>query len=608
MDIGAAYTSACALVEGPGETFTIRIPTNSGELITGVENALSGLCDKSGLKIGNLSMLMLGSTAFHPAITPGRVSKTALLVTRGFRDILYTGGRPLPYPYNLWEIDTFPPVGRGLTFEISERVLPGGQVVTPLADNEIINLLPVLKKAGIESVAVCFLHSYEYPLHEQRVKLLLSQNLPGIPVTLSSDILPAAGESERAFAAAANAYARPLVADCLNGLKKLLTSHGKKNTGIFFLQPDGSAITSRQASEESARAALSGPAGGFLACADLAKSTGRPNIIAFDMGAKGSRFGLIHRDQSGSSGPGSLRDHFQGFSVREFLTVPLGGESMPEEQAALKIVESADKILAKAVKSITIAKGHDPREYTLVAFGSAGPLHAAKLAANLGIPRVLVPLYPGTHSALGMFYADLRKKYSAALNSAIEHTDPEHINGIFFRLEDAARRDLAGEGISPDRITILRSADIRFTGYPYSINMQFPSGKLKQADLMLLNRAFKIDHQSEFGLNPEGIGAEIAALRLTATVNLSAGVKEFREKKTHGHHEAVHAYPGGTRKVIYDDIAIETPVYDRGSLKPFIHIKGPAVVDQEDTTTVIWPGMSASTDAMGNIIIEVEVK
>lgn len=682
VDIGAAFTSACAYVEDSGEVFNVKVPSAPGEPASGVLEALAGLCGKSGLSLDNLGMVMLGSTFFHHAIASGRGPIAALLVTKGFRDILSTGWGLLPHPCNPWEGKVLPPVSRRLTFEINERILPGGRVVAPLADDEVVNLIPDLKKHGVESVAVCFLHSYGNPLHEQRVKDILARQIPGIPVTLSSDILPSAGEYGRAYAAAVNAAVRPLLTGCLNGLKSRLTGSGKKTSGIFVLQSDGSAVSSGRAPEESTHTDPSGPMGGVLACLKIAKSTGRSNLITLDLGATGARLSILCRNQPGSAAPETLNGYSRGFNIQEVLTVPLGAESavhaggdslnihfdipgpspgparrsaggilptctdanlllgrinplrfqsglfphdtgkareaidkniagplgLPAERAALNIIKNFNDILAGAIKIISIRRGHDPREFTLVAFGSAGPLHAAELAKKSGIPRVLVPPYPGTFSARGMLYTDLRREYTAGLNSLLAYTSPELINSMFDRLEEAARLELTGEGVNPDRIAISRSAGIKYRGYPYEINMQFPSGRLKQADLMLLSRAFKINHQSELGLPPDGADAEIATLRVAAVVNLSADVKDPREINLSGRKEAAHAEPVGTRQVFFHDIPVDTPVFHRSDLKPFTYIIGPALVDQDDSATVIWPGMSATTDALGNIVINVEVK
>ncbi|MFZ5633616.1 MAG: hydantoinase/oxoprolinase family protein [Bacillota bacterium] len=683
VDFGGASTGGCAYVENSGEIFTMKVPSTPENPASAVAQLVAGMSEKTGLPMESLDTVILGTTLASGSLTQGRGAKTALLVTRGFRDILHLGGEPRPYLYDLGAEKHPPIVGRRFTFEINERVLPGGRVAVPLDDSEILNLVPCLVDNGIESVAVCFLHSYCNPRHEQRARDILTKHLPTVPVTISSDILPLAGEYQRAATTVINAAIRPLLGRYLDHTGKCLAGYGAKAAKFFVMQSDGSLIAARQAREESARTVLSGPAGGVLACLQLAKISGRPRLIVFDMGATGARFSIIHSDHLPVADGGTAAGHPARLPMLDILTTGAGGHStvranrsgtlivdpdragavpgpaghsrggarptctdanlllgrisprsrlsgviepdieaaretfhkniaipmaIPVEAAAEGVIEAVNSEMIAAIRRISVQRGYDPREYTLVSFGSAGPQHAAELALELGIPHVLVPRHPGTHSALGMLFADRQKEYAADFSSLLDCSDPAHIDDKYRDLERKALRDLSGEGVPPERIKMFRTVDLKYRGQPFEINMQVPAGKLTRADLQLLNRAFKITHQSEYGFSPDAAGAEIISLKLTAVGNISLGTGDCNVRKHTGRQGVPEPRPLGSRRVIFHGSPVDTPVYSRDDLYPFLRIKGPAVVEQDDTTTVIWPRMSASTDAYGNLIIDVGVK
>lgn len=679
IDTGSAFTSGCALLEDTGEIYTLRIPSDPGEPSSSALEVLAGICRNNGLRPEKLRLVGCAATLAAGAVTTGSRPVTALLVTRGFRDVLFTGGGgPLPCPYRHNPQKATPLVPRRLTFEVSERMLPGGRIVTPLNENEIIELIPRFKKLGVQSVAVCFLHSYGNPSHEVRVRDILADLLPEVPVTLSSAILPAPGEFRRAVAAVINAATGPLVAEYLDKINLRLAGITGKAPPFFFLQSDASLATARHAAGESARTVLSGPAAGVQACLNLSRMTGRPNLITFDMGATGSRVSLIYREQPLLSARGWFGGHPLGFPMLEMAAGAPGGFSIarvepggsirvgpensganpgpacygrggtfptctdanlllgristhrhytgeirpdtgaarealdkniaaplgiPVEQAALKIIKKVNSDIARAVKAISVHKGYDPSEFTLVAFGGAGPQHAAELAADLGIPRVLVPRYPGSYPAMGIFFSDVRREYEVFLNAGIESVNPDDINDAYHRLEGTAREELLAGGVPA--VVFHRRASLRFRGQGYEMEMQVPAGKMKQADLLLLNRAYKLAYQAECGLLPEDGETEIASLKLMAVGKISWEVKEGRPGIPSIEHTPHQPRPEGSRTVIFHGVPLETPFYKWNNLEPIACLNGPALVEEEDTTVLVWPGMSASTDLHGNIIIEV---
>jgi len=275
------------------------------------------------------------------------------------------------------------------------------------------------------------------------------------------------------------------------------------------------------------------------------------------------------------------------------------------ESAAQSIIKAANSILIRAARRMAAENGCDPREFTLASFGGCGPLHAAEVALELGIPNVLVPIYPGFHSALGMLFTDLRRNYRYNCLLLLNKTDPEVLDSKYLGLEEKAR-DEYGKQYPSANITITRSADIRYKGQSHVINMQVPSGKLIPADLTLLKRAFDVTCENESGLSTDQSEVEIVALRVLAiTSNHDREGLFYRKKEVSG---TQLPNPGEIRPVIFGQDQINTPVYNRKDLPPNTVLIGPAVVEQDDATTLIWPRMTASVDLYGNIIIDVGVK
>ncbi len=680
VDTGGAFTSGCAYLENTGETVCLRVPSDPGGPAPSALRVLAGLCDGKGMGADGLELIIHGTTAAD-GMVPG--TAIALLVTRGFRDILYVGRNQQPRFYDPEAPQAVPPVSRRFTFEVDERVLPDGQVLTPLREHEVAGLIPRLRESGIRSVAVCFLHSYANPAHEQRTREILSRQMPEMPVILSSDILPVAGEYERACAAVISAACRPLVDEYLGSLGRHLEGLRINNSPrFFFMQSDGTLATSRHARAESARIVLSGSAGGVLACLRLAQTTGRPNLITFDMGASGARISLIIRGRIPPVSQGRSQGRPLGFPSLEIITRPVGGAStarldpggkvrvgpgcagsrpgpacygrggtlptctdanlllgrisprrdlpggirpdaalarealekhlaaplgITADLAAREVIKAANAVIARAIRTITLDRGYDPREFTLVSFGGSAPQHAAELALELGIPRVLVPRRPGTQSALGMLFADVHREYSINLNIPADQADTNEINEAYSNLEARAREELAAGGVPLPRITVCRSAVLRLRGQGGETDMQVPAGKLKQADLNLLNRAFKLACQAECGFLPGGAETEIVRLKLAAVGKTALEAEGSRRKSPAGPGGPPPS-PEGSRAVVFHGNPLETPVYHRSALGPPAKLKGPAVVEEDDTTILVWPGMSASADLYGNMIIEVENK
>jgi N-methylhydantoinase A len=290
-------------------------------------------------------------------------------------------------------------------------------------------------------------------------------------------------------------------------------------------------------------------------------------------------------------------------------------EKLLEEKIAqplkLGLLEAADGVLKiinvkmeEAIKAVSSARGYDIRDFTLVAFGGGGPMHAGRMALDLGIPTLLVPLTPGVHSALGLLMSDVKHDYVRSKLVGLEDLDLAEINDLFNQLIDQAKRDLDGEGFADHEIKIEPYLDLRYAGQGYELTVPCMMPPLAQEDLQLMRRRFDTLHEQNSGHKAETEPVELVSLRL-----ISLGLvpqAKLSPGKTTG--RQVADARTGEREVFFgtEHGTLRTKIYGRSRLEPGHRIPGPAIVEQLDTTTVIHPEQEALVDEYRNIIIRGE--
>ena len=285
--------------------------------------------------------------------------------------------------------------------------------------------------------------------------------------------------------------------------------------------------------------------------------------------------------------------------LEEKIAKPLGLDLLEAADGVLKIINVK---MEEAIKAVSSARGYDIRDFTLVAFGGGGPMHAGRMALDLGIPSVLVPLTPGVHSALGLLMSDVKHDYVRSKLAGLEELDINEINHMFLQLIDQARAELHGEGFHDDEIKIEAYLDLRYAGQGYELTVPCPMPPLTHDDLVLMRRRFDTLHEQNSGHKAETEPVELVSLRLVSLglvpqAKLSPGKITGRK---------VEAAKTGERKVFFgkEHGILATAIYDRKLLEPGHKIFGPAIVEQMDTTTVIQPEQEATVDEYGNIIIK----
>jgi N-methylhydantoinase A len=661
IDVGGTFTDVVMLDPESGRVESTKVLTTPRDQSEGVVEAVRALLGRVGRPADDVAVLMHGTTMATNALLERKGARTALVTTRGFRDVLEIGraqklriydihddGRPVPLVPRRWRL------------EVTERVGPDGEVEVPLDPAEARAVAARITGEGIEAVAICLLNAYANPAPEHALAEALSGASPY--VSCSADVNREYREYERASTTVANAYLMPLVQSYLDRLARRLGEAGVSGR-LFIIQSNGGMAAAGAIGRRPVTTLFSGPAAGVTASRQVLGACGMTNLITFDMGGTSTDVALIHEGQVAFStefrlgglpirtptvdlhtigaGGGSLARVDAGGSLqvgpqsagavpgpacygrggreptvtdanvvlglirpahfvtggvrieealaREAVAAIAHHFKMTVEEMARGIVAIADQRMAQALRRVSIGRGYDPRHFGLVAFGGAGPLHATALARTLGIPRVVVPPAPSVFSALGALLSEVRHDY---VRTAIGPVEALRLDG-FAELEAQARAELEAEGVDPGRATLQRSADLRYAGQNYELNVLAAPGD----DAAALRRGFEARHQALYSYTA-GETVEVVNLRLTAIVP-SEPVPLRPVLATSP------AVPVERRKVFLAEGWADVPVFPRAALMPGQTVPGPALVEEEGTTTFVGPGEQAALDSAGLLIVEV---
>lgn len=686
IDIGGTFTDVILINEETGRIDRAKVPTTPEDLSQGVINGLTRIITKTKIDPQDIYILVHGTTVVTNAVIGRKGVKTGLITTKGFRDVLELGRTSRVEVYNLFIDRLTPLVPRHLRLEVSERVNYKGEILQPLDEREARAVVQKLKRAGVESIAVCFLHSYVNPTHERKVGEIIGEEQ--IDVSLSSEVNPEFREYERTSTVVVNAYTRPLACRYLTNLEESLRKLGV-TTNLLIMQSSGGIMTSEVAKSKPVQMIESGPAagvilatniGGVIGCQDVISldiggttakvcliTGGRPEetmgfevgglpsfsvrkrggsgypirtsgIYLAEIGAGGGSIawidpgGILHvGPQSAGASPGPVCYGMGG--VEPTLTDAnlllgrinpeyfLGGEvkldvaaaeramkkladllDMDVVEAASGIIKIANGNMIRPLRAVSIERGYDPRNFTLIAFGGAGGLHAAELSQELGIPIVIIPESPGLASAYGLLMADIKHSYMRTHIVKADRADISAIEDVYRDLEEKARHAMEQEGLPKEGTLLLRFADMRYAGQMYEVNTPAPSEIKSIDDLKSLVDRFHEEHERLYSYYRKENPVEIVNLRVTAVYK----VRElgFRKHKEEG--LSPERALKGKRRVYVEEKKnfIECPIYERLLLKPNNLVMGPAIIEEIDSTIVIHPEQTARMDRYRNIVIK----
>jgi len=672
IDIGGTFTDLAAYDSASGRFFFEKTSTTRAP-DEGAVDCLNKL-GRAGFGVGSAGVLKHGTTVVINSILERRGARTALVTTDGFRDIIEIGRGNRPESFNLFFRRLAPLVPREFRFELRERMSAKGEILTPLDRDQLPGLVAELKAAGIEAVAICFLHSYRNPVHEREVAEYLSAHGSWF-VTTSHELSREFREYERTSTAVTNAFVGPRTSSYVTRFRNGTAKAGFKGR-LLLMGSNGGVLTVEDAIQRPILLIESGPVGGAAGAAELGKITNHPNLIAFDMGGTTAKTVILENGEAAVSPVHYAAGYNRGYPIQaavlDIVEVGTGGGSIaavnelgalmvgprsagavpgpvcygnggteptitdanlvlgrlhpdrflggqiklnaaaaeraiqalaqrlgePLHRVAEGIINIATLTMASAVKMTTIERGHDPRDFAMVAYGGAGPLHAAAVARELGVKTVIIPRHPGHFCAYGMLYANLRYDLVQTSASLLPELDFAEAERQFHALEQQGRTTLGQVGVALDQVNISRYADMRYQGQEHTIKIRLPSALAGQT-VEMLHRLFEEGYRKRYGHTSENVAVNIVNLRVVVD-----GVAERPPiERVQGGGTPPHPT---SRKVNFDGIRfVPCNVWQRDELPPNYRIEGPAIIEEAASTTVLPPGTSASLDEFGNIIIEI---
>ena len=679
VDIGGTFTDLA--LEREGRRFTAKTLTTSDAPEQGVLTGVAAILADAGLAPGDVSILVHGTTLATNAIIERKGALTALVTTAGFRDVLAMGNESRYDQYDLHIRLPDPLVPRYLRLPVAERVDADGRVLLPLDEAAVRALVPALQEQGVQSVAVGFLHSFTNAAHEQRAGAILSA--AGFAVTLSSEVSPEMREWERFSTAAANAYVQPLMQGYLRRLQTGLAAMGL-TAPVFLMLSGGGLTTVDTACRFPIRLVESGPAGGAIFSAAIARAAGLDRVLSFDMGGTTAKICLIDegapqtartfevarigRFKKGSGLP--LR-----IPVIEMVEIGAGGGSLahvdalgriavgPESAGAMPgpacygrggtqpavtdanlvlgrydparfaggtmaldatasraaldgavgahlgidagaaaggVIEMVDETMANAARIHAIESGKAFADRTVIAFGGGGPVHACRVAEKIGASRILVPPGAGVGSAIGFLRAPVGYEVVRSLYQRLGRFDASAVNDL---LDDMTREAMvvvdAGRFGAPVRT--VRTAFMRYVGQGHEIPVRLSDRALAADDASAIRASFDAEYARFYDRPVPGSDVEVMSFAVAVATETLVHDEPAPPTRT---------ATGPRSQAVQDPVSGEVadwPVHDRAALPPGSTLHGPAIIAEDETSTLVGAAWSAAIDDHGIIILTREI-
>ncbi len=686
VDIGGTFTDI-VLVASDGAYWTKKLPSTPVDYAEGIIDGVRQLLRERQLGGEVLSEVIHGTTVAINAVLENKGAKTALITTKGFRDVLELRRLRVPQLYSLFYEPPRPLVERRLRLEVDERVGAGGEVVQPLDEATVHAAVDRIRRDEAEAVAVCLLHSYRNPDHERRVGDILQKEMPGVYSSLSVDVLPEIREYERTSTTVINSYLGPIVKTYLDSLVEQLHKAGIE-APVRIMQSNGGIMSAKSAAAMPVQMMESGPAAGVVGAQELANRVGTDNVITFDMGGTTAKASLIedgerswtteHEVGAGISlsarlvkggghavkvpvidlaevgagggsivwtdsggalkvGPESagavpgpvcygqggveptvtdanlvlgyinprqiaggsveLRPDLAKVALEEKVARPLGAGLL---EAAHGVHTVANVSMIRAIKAVSTYRGRDPRDFTLMAFGGSGPVHAAGIARELGIERIIVPPAPGLFSAVGLLEARPEHHFVQTFISRDFPDDAAAISEAYESMERSAQKTLEEQAYDISEFTWHRSADLRYVGQAHELTVDLPAGSVSPHTLVALADGFQNEHERTYGHKAVDEPVEIVNLRVAA--QSSSG-----DSRPEGLIPSLNPSQDRSQEAYFgpEQGPLQTPVVTRadigGNGRP-----GPLIVEEYDATVVIPPDCTAILDKWHNIVIKID--
>lgn len=666
VDVGGTFTDS-VLVDEDGRLHITKVRTSNDDISRGFLSGLEAVAERGDVGLPEISYLAHGTTVATNAIVEQKFDRTALITNTGFGDLLEIGSQRRRRLYDLWSPEPPPLVPRERCLEVKGRIGPQGEVVEPIDDEDIRLAARKLEEMEIESVAVTLLFSFVNSEHEDRIEEILRQELPGVPVSLSSRVAPEFREYLRASTTVLNASILPRVGGYIGRLASELERR-EVSAPLHLMQSNGGVTHAGVARDVPVALAASGPAAAVLGAARIGEAIGEKNLMVFDMGGTTADVSLVidgelqlrflgehgghevnypqvdllsvgagggsiagvdeygrltvgPRSAGSSPGPacygtgGQLPTVTDAHAVLGVLSPdhPLGGEveidleaarraitehvaeplGMSLEEGATAILRLANANMTNALRIITVARGHDPRDFALAPLGGAGPMHVCAIAEELGVSRIVLPKYPGVGAAFGLLLSDIRHDLRQGWQRPTEEIVVDEFVGVVEGLRERGRA-LVGGG---DAVRLRFEADIRYTGQAYSLTVPLPVDELEpEAALEAAVQGFHALHQRLYDYSPSVTTTEIVTLRLSA---VEPATSDLESGAAGGSPDPTQEW----RDVWLDGAWTACRIHKRDEMAPGTEVVGPAVIEQEDATTVVTPGWEGEVADGGNLVL-----
>ncbi|WP_238008554.1 hydantoinase/oxoprolinase family protein [Dactylosporangium sp. AC04546] len=678
FDIGGTFTDLVLLDETSGRAWLGKCLTTYDDFSRAIEQGIHQVLDAGRAVPSDIDRPVTGATTLVTnALIERRGADTALITTQGFGDTLDIGRE---WRYDLYDQrlrlpEPLVPVGN--RFEVTERLFADGSVHVPLDPDEVARIAHRLGELGVESVAVCLLHSYASPVHEEAVAKVLAEHLPGVPVTLSGHLVPVIREYERTVTTLANAYVRPVAGEHFQDIERAVGRVGIDQP-LVLMQSNGGVIATPTAREYPLRLLESGPAAGAIGAAHVGRRLGLDRLIAFDMGGttakiciiengeptvhNGFEVGRVHRLKPGSglpvtmpvvdmleigAGGGSIAaldalgllkvgphsagsrpgpagyglggdlptvtdadivlgyldpDYFLGGrmpldveAARRAVVTHLGAAFGDDPVAAAAgVVRVVDEHMALAMQVHATERGHDPRTFTMLAFGGAAPVHAARVARTLGLRRVVIPSAAGVLSATGLLVAPPMVEASRTRRTELANWSAELAAQTYDALVTQAVSELA-EPV--DRVEYF--VDMRYVGQGFEIEVRVEAGDGPQRYL----ERFAAEYERIYAVRHDYPRAEVVTWR----VRVYGRFTRPEVIRTVPPADGAAAAPK-TREVWFPETGpTVAPVLRMLAQPPGVTIDGPAILQLPESTAVIGPGDRAEVDEDGNLHVLIDL-
>ncbi|MEE1876957.1 hydantoinase/oxoprolinase family protein [Altererythrobacter litoralis] len=673
VDVGGTFTDLLLFDETSGKFWRHKTPSTPHDSSEGILNGVKAITAEAGVSPSDISYFLHGTTVATNAVLEGKGAKVGLVTTEGYRDIMQIARSFVPGGLAAWIVWPKPTPLAHLedTVEVPGRMGADGKEIRPLDEAAVRAALRKLKANGIEALTVSLINAYVNGAHEKRIGEIAGEELPGIPVSLSHEVLPEMQEYERTLSTVANAAVRPVVSKYVSNLRTKLEDEGLQGK-LSLLRSDGGLMSSQKAEEHPVNILMSGPAGGVTGALWVAKNAGFENILTLDVGGTSTDVALIEglearRVRTTDVGHLSVRA-----SALDVKTVGAGGGSiahvpeltkalrvgpesagavpgpvaygkggtlptvtdanvvlgyLPENllggsfkldregakkavqtvadalgvglmEAARGIIDIVNENMFGALRMISVQQGYDPRDFALMGFGGAGPLHVNAVARLMGSWPAISPVSPGVLCALGDATTRMRAETARSFSRLAKDATIADLEAVLDEMAAQTRGELLADGVPEDQITAQFEVDIRYAGQAFEVPLTIDKQVLEADGIAGILARFDEEHLRLFTFNMD-TPHEIVNLRAVA-LGQAPDLPAAELPKGDGDPSAAKIRD---HTLWMDGKEQAAVIYDRSRLRQGDVIPGPAIITEMDSTTLVESGCVATVDKVGNILI-----